>query len=57
MKPRPAPGILLGFAALLLVVHTLTNGRYGFHRDELATLDYARQPSISMDPRMVCRRR
>ncbi|MGP0072877.1 MAG: ArnT family glycosyltransferase [Bryobacteraceae bacterium] len=41
MKPRPAPGVLLVLAALLLVIHTLTNGRYGFHRDELATLDDA----------------
>jgi len=23
-------------------LHTLTNGQYGFHRDELATLDDAR---------------
>ena len=29
-------------AALLLLLHTLTNGQYGFHRDELATLDDAR---------------
>ena len=32
--------LLLGLARLL--VHTLTNGQYGFHRDELATLDDAR---------------
>ncbi len=32
--------ILLALARLL--VHTLTNGQYGFHRDELATLDDAR---------------
>jgi hypothetical protein len=37
-----APGALLVLAALLLVLHTLTNGQYGFHRDELATLDDAR---------------
>jgi 4-amino-4-deoxy-L-arabinose transferase-like glycosyltransferase len=42
MKPRSALGILLVLAALLLLLHTLTNGRYGFHRDELATLDDAR---------------
>ena len=32
--------ILLALARILL--HTLTNGQYGFHRDELATLDDAR---------------
>jgi 4-amino-4-deoxy-L-arabinose transferase-like glycosyltransferase len=32
--------ILFGFINLLL--HTLVNNRYGFHRDELATLDDAR---------------
>lgn len=31
--------ILLALARMLL--HTLTNGQYGFHRDELATLDDA----------------
>lgn len=29
-------------AAIRLLLHTLTNGQYGFHRDELATLDDAR---------------
>jgi 4-amino-4-deoxy-L-arabinose transferase-like glycosyltransferase len=29
-------------ALALLTLHTLTNGQYGFHRDELATLDDAR---------------
>ena len=33
----------LAFPALaLLVIHTLTNGKYGFHRDELGTLGDAR---------------
>src|SRR5215467_6882533 len=34
--------ILLALGAAVLVVHLLTGGRYGFHRDELATLDDAR---------------
>lgn len=33
---------LLAFAAAKLAFHALTNVRYGFHRDELATLDDAR---------------
>ncbi len=41
-RPPSALGVLLVLAALLLLLHTLTNGRYGFHRDELATLDDAR---------------
>lgn len=42
MKPPPALRILLVLAALRLLLHTLTNGQYGFHRDELATLDDAK---------------
>jgi hypothetical protein len=34
--------LLLGLALLGVVLHTLTNDQYGFHRDELATLDDAR---------------
>jgi len=34
--------MLFGTALALLLLHTLTNGRYGFHRDELATLHDAR---------------
>jgi len=34
--------ILLALSAAVLVVHLLTGTRYGFHRDELATLDDAR---------------
>src|SRR5438477_11044273 len=34
--------ILLALGAAVLVVHLLTGGAYGFHRDELATLDDAR---------------
>jgi hypothetical protein len=33
--------ILLAASAAVLVIHLLTGGRYGFHRDELATLDDA----------------
>ncbi|MBZ5579805.1 MAG: glycosyltransferase family 39 protein [Acidobacteriia bacterium] len=42
MKPPSALGTLLALAALRLLLHTVTNGQYGFHRDELATLDDAR---------------
>ena len=34
--------ILLALGGAVLVVHLLTGGRYGFRRDELATLDDAR---------------
>jgi len=42
---RPGPlflGPLLVVALVKLALHALTNGQYGFHRDELATLDDAR---------------
>jgi 4-amino-4-deoxy-L-arabinose transferase-like glycosyltransferase len=35
-------GILILFALATVVVHSLANGQYGWHRDELATLDDAR---------------
>jgi len=35
-------GMLILLALFSILLHTLTNGRYGFHRDELATLDDAR---------------
>lgn len=35
-------GILALLALFSILLHTLTNGQYGFHRDELATLDDAR---------------
>ncbi len=35
-------GILALLALALFLLHTLTNGQYGFHRDELMTLDNAR---------------
>jgi hypothetical protein len=42
MKPPSALRALLAMASCRLLLHTLTNGQYGFHRDELATLDDAR---------------
>src|SRR5215469_9248599 len=38
----PGLAILLVLSAAVLIIHLLTGGRYGFHRDELATLDDAR---------------
>ena len=35
-------GILILLAVALILLHILTNGQYGFHRDELATLDDGR---------------
>jgi len=35
-------GVLFLIAFVFTVAHLLTNGQYGFHRDELATLDDAR---------------
>ena len=35
-------GVLILLAVARLALHTLTGGQYGFHRDELATLDDAR---------------
>lgn len=34
--------VLVLLALSIVLLHTLTNGQYGFHRDELATLDDAR---------------
>lgn len=41
-RPPLALRALLALAAVRLLLHTLTNGQYGFHRDELATLADAR---------------
>jgi hypothetical protein len=35
-------GILILLALAMILLHTLTNGQYGFHRDELLTLNNAR---------------
>src|SRR5262249_10299738 len=39
---RSDVGVLMLVATLFLVLHIATNGQYGFHRDELQTLDDAR---------------
>src|ERR1051326_2137825 len=35
-------GIVILIALARIILHTLTNNQYGFHRDELQTLDDAR---------------
>jgi len=39
---RSDPGLLVVVAVARLILHVATNGQYGFHRDELQTLDDAR---------------
>ncbi len=41
-QSRPAWAILFGIAIAVALLHMLTNGRYGFHRDELQFLSDAR---------------
>ena len=38
-------GVLIAIAAARILLHLLSNGQYGFHRDELATIDDARYPA------------
>ena len=47
---RAALGLLLALAAVTVFVHALVGGRYGFHRDELATLDDARHVVEAQTP-------
>ncbi|MDR5781687.1 glycosyltransferase family 39 protein [Caballeronia sp. LZ065] len=46
MRSKPGASgdllVLILLAVALFLRHTLTNGRYGFHRDELSTLEDAR---------------
>ncbi len=41
-RPQTETLVLLGIAAAVTLIHLLTNGRYGFHRDELQFLSDAR---------------
>jgi len=41
-RPKAEWAILLGIAAIIALIHMATNGRYGFHRDELQFLSEAK---------------
>jgi hypothetical protein len=41
-QPKTEWAILLGVAAFIALIHMATNGRYGFHRDELQFLSEAK---------------
>jgi hypothetical protein len=41
-RPKAETLLLLAIAAIVTLIHLLTNGRYGFHRDELQFLSDAR---------------
>jgi len=42
VETRPATAVLIGIALATIVIHLLAGGWYGFHRDELQTLEDAR---------------
>jgi len=42
LRPKSEWVILLGIAAAIALIHMATNGRYGFHRDELQFLSEAK---------------
>jgi len=42
IERRADTSLLVGIVAVVALVHVLTNGRYGFHRDELQVLSDAR---------------
>jgi MFS family permease len=42
IRARSDAWVLIGIAAIVALAHVLTNGRYGFHRDELQVLSDAR---------------
>ena len=42
VRTRADTWALFGIAAAVALLHVLTNGRYGFHRDELQVLSDAR---------------
>ena len=56
MRPASALRTLLALAAFRLLLHTLTNGQYGFHRDELATLTTPGTSTGDTSPTLPSRR-